>query len=121
MRFINRPYILKGRELETFFQGLRINSNTNKNRFSSEADFREEEFHCISPITKEQFNILYDQCDRVLKYGQHREISKKKLLTFLCKLRQSLTDDFLKFVFDYPSRQTVSLVVVNSYYTYLFI
>ncbi|EZA55665.1 hypothetical protein X777_04307 [Ooceraea biroi] len=69
------------------------------------------------PITREQFQDLYTYCDSVLEPGQnvHRHVSKKHLLTFLCKIRQGLSDDFLRVIFRFDSRQAVSLAITTSF------
>lgn len=110
LRFVNRPYILKGPELNAFLQQLR-NVGLNKTRCLDENNLTDAEFECIAPITKEQFEDLFSFCDPVLLHGKIRKVYKKDLLTFLCKLRQGLSDDFLKVIFDYRSRQTVSTVI----------
>ncbi|KYN19756.1 hypothetical protein ALC57_07909 [Trachymyrmex cornetzi] len=74
-----------------------------------------EDFGCFSPVTKEQFQDLFTYCDRVPCENGYRYVSKKDLLMFLCKLRQGLSDEFLKAIFQYPSRQATSLAVATSY------
>ncbi|KAL3281443.1 hypothetical protein HHI36_004652 [Cryptolaemus montrouzieri] len=46
-------------------------------------------------------------CDPVTSDGErgHRCVNEKDSLTFLCKLRQGLSNDFLKIIFNYSSRQ----------------
>lgn len=110
LRFINKPYIINGQQLHLFLQELR-NVAINSTRFEDEHSFTDEEFHSISPITKEQFLELFTFCDPVPCQRGHRYITKKDLLMFLCKLRQGLTDEFLKLMFQYSSRQAVSLAV----------
>ncbi|GLV33519.1 hypothetical protein CBL_20249 [Carabus blaptoides fortunei] len=75
------------------------------------AKLSDEEFKCIAPITKNQFEELHIYCDSVIHNGKRRYISKKNLLTFLCKMRQGLSDEFWKVIFDYSSRQNVSSVI----------
>lgn len=109
-QFINRPYVLKGREIQMLFEGLR-NAANDKRRFSDEHCFTNDEFSSFSPVTKEQFVELFNYCEAVPCDGGHRYVCKKDLLLFLCKLRQGLSDDFLRVLFEYPTRQAVSLAV----------
>lgn len=108
--FINRPFVIKGQQLQVFLQALRNVAN-NKNHYEDENSFTEDEFKSIAPITKQQFQELYTYCDPVPQEHGIRNVSKKDLLTFLCKLRQGLSDEFLRVLFQYPSRQTVSLAI----------
>lgn len=111
-RFINRPYILKGTELQSFLQAMRMEVIDSVTRtYENEETFTEEQFKAISPITKIDFNELYTYCDPVAVPGGHRYVYKKDLLCFLCKLRQGLSDSFLWVMFSYPSRQAVSLAI----------
>ncbi|KYN12427.1 hypothetical protein ALC57_15394, partial [Trachymyrmex cornetzi] len=71
------------------------------------------EFKSIAPITKEQFRDLFEFCDPVVDDTQIRNITRKDLIAFLCKLRQGLSDEFLRFIFNYPSRQSTSLAIGN--------
>lgn len=110
LRSVNRPYVIKGPQLHAFLQGLRIVA-TNQRRFSDENSLTNTEFESFCPVTKQQFQELFDYCDRVPRPGGFRYISKKDLLMFLCKLRQGLSDDFLKVIFEYPTRQAKSLAI----------
>ncbi|EZA56076.1 hypothetical protein X777_03921 [Ooceraea biroi] len=73
----------------------------------------DDEFECFCPITKVQFRELFAYCDRIPCQGGYRYVSKKDLLTFLCKMRQGLSDDFLKVMFQYPSRQATSMAIAT--------
>ncbi|EZA50292.1 hypothetical protein X777_11303 [Ooceraea biroi] len=73
--------------------------------------FTDEEFKSIAFISKDQFRELYTFCDPVPREGGHRHVSKRDLLLFLCKLRQGLSDEFLKVIFHYSSRQLISLTI----------
>lgn len=64
-------------------------------------------------MTKEQFRELLQYCDPVPEPNGHRYVYEKDLLAFLCKLRQDLCDDFLRVLFNYQSRQAVSLAVAT--------
>lgn len=110
LRFINRPYVLKGPQLEILLQGLRVTVK-NERRFVDENSFTDDEFFQFSPVTKEQFVQLFNYCDEVPCEGGNRYVSKTDLLMFLCKLRQGLSDEFLTIIFKYPSRQATSMAV----------
>lgn len=101
LQFINRPYRLSGIQLQYFLQNLRQSARIDEPDFNDEQNFSEDEFKSLSPITREQFQNLYTYCDPVLEPGQnfHRHVSRKHLLTFLCKIRQGLSDDFLRVIF----------------------
>lgn len=112
LRFVNRPYIIRGPLLQTFLESLRTVAN-NSTRFTDENDFTDEEFRTFFSLTKPQFEDLRTFCDRVPCQGGDRYVSKKDLLLFLCKLRQGLSDEFLSVMFGYPTRQSASLAVTT--------
>lgn len=70
-----------------------------------------DEFKLISPVTKEQFQEMLRFCDPVPVQNDHRYVREKDSLAFLCKLRQGLCDDFFKVIFNYLSKQAVSMAV----------
>lgn len=115
LRFVNRPYKIQGTQLNVFLSAMRneiIYQRTKK--FEDENDFTEDNFQAMSPITKAQFLDLFSFCDPVPVGGNNgtlRYVSKKDLLTFLCKMRQGLSDEILKVIFDYSSRQAVSSII----------
>lgn len=109
LRSINRPRKVDGQEMLAFLNQLKIVCCTKAK--SLDVNLTEEEFKCIAPITKEQFEELFLYCDPVMHYGTLKNISRKNLLTFLCKMKQGLSDDFLKVIFDYGCRQSVSAVI----------
>ena len=46
-------------------------------------------------MTRDQFREMYTYCDPVPEPGgKVRYVKKKNLLTFVCKLRHNLSDDF---------------------------
>lgn len=112
LRFINRPYVIKGPLLQTFLESLRTIAN-NPLRIMDENDFSEEEFETFFSVSKHQFQELLTYCDPVPCQGGYRYISKRDLLLFLCKLRQGLSDDFLSAMFQYPTRQVTSLAIAT--------
>lgn len=117
LRYFDRPIILRGPELRSFLQCLReLAVNGVQKRYENENNFSDDEFEALSPISKEQFNELFTYCERVPVPNHphvHRYVSKKDLLCFLCKLRQGLSDEFLRVVFSYSSRQAVSMMIAT--------
>lgn len=113
LRFVNRPYVIKGPQLLAFLQELRTMNNTEKWKYHDINSFTDEEFKYMCPISKDQFRELYDYCEPVPREGGHDYVSKKDLLVFLCKLKQGLSDNFLKVIFDYSSRQSTSYVIAK--------
>ncbi|XP_071581746.1 uncharacterized protein [Temnothorax nylanderi] len=112
LQSFNRPYILRGEELLHFLQGLRACANKHINaKYNNETDFSDDEFKDLTSLTKAQFNELYEYCDPIPVQGGSRYVQKKHLITFLCKLRQGITDVLLKIIFQYPTRQSVSLAI----------
>jgi len=62
LQSINRPYVIRGKELQIFLQQLR-NMAINQERYENENCFSDNEFQSITPITKEQFCELFTFCD----------------------------------------------------------
>lgn len=112
LRFINRPYVIRGQYLLAFLQGLR-NEALNSTRIIDENSFPDRELECLCPMNKEQFRELFTFCERVPCTNSIRYLDKKDLLMFLCKLRQGLSDEFLTVMFKYSSRQATSIVVAT--------
>ncbi|XP_018401831.1 PREDICTED: uncharacterized protein LOC108778997 [Cyphomyrmex costatus] len=111
LRFINRPYVIRGLYLQAFLQGLR--NVTNQPRKFDENNLSDSEFQCLCPINKQQFAELFTFCDTVPCTGGYRYVHKKDLLMFLCKMRQGLSDEFLRIIFQYPSRRATSMAVAT--------
>lgn len=113
IRFVRRPYKLKGNEISKYLQAMReiINNNKKKRDFSDINDYTEEEFNIVSPVTKLQFNELLQYCDPVEYSGSMRNISRKFLITFLFKMRLGMSDDVLSIIFGFSSREYVSIVI----------
>lgn len=80
----------------------------------NESTLSNEDFRVVTPVTRVQFNEMFALCEPVERNDAgFRYVSRKDLLTFLCKMKQGLSDDFLKVVFSYSSRQAVSLAMSN--------
>lgn len=109
LRFINRPYVIRGQELQMFIQELRKNVLTSS-QYEDE-DFDEEDFKVMTSLTKAQFRDLFLFYDPVPKQGINSYVKKKDLLTFLTKMKQGICDNVLKVIFNYSSRQLVSSVI----------
>lgn len=103
LRSVNRPYIIRGRQLQDFLQALRSVAS-NVRDFSDVHSFEDSDFQCITSLSKDQFQKLFTFCDPVEQAGGSRYVHRKDLITFLCKLRQGLSDDFLKVIFHYSTR-----------------
>lgn len=109
LRFVNRPFVIKGEELSAFLQGLRTAAQTP--RIIDIETITEADFKILAPVSKEQFDDLFSYCGPVNVGNMTRYITKNDLLMFLLKLRQGLSDDFLKVIFQQSSRQAVSLAI----------
>ncbi|KAJ8688486.1 hypothetical protein QAD02_024281 [Eretmocerus hayati] len=112
LRFVNRPLRIAGTVLRPFLDELRDNCTTGT-RYENENNFTEEEFATLSPVTREQFRILFTYCDPIIERDQFLYVTKRHLLTFLCKMRQGVPDDFLASTFGYNSRQRASSVIAT--------
>lgn len=106
----NKACLLSGQEQQLFFNGLR-SAALIKTHLDDIDYLSDEEFQCLFPVTKGQFANLYEFCERVPDGNTYRYVSKKDLMVFLCKMRQGLSDEFLKVLFCYSSRQAVSMAV----------
>lgn len=109
IRYFNKPYIMRGYEMQTFMQAFRNVARTSKSVY--EENLCDEDFTYMTSLSKAQFNDLLSYCDPVEENGFRRKVKRKDLLMFLCKMRQGISDDFLKVIFDYTTRQAVSLAV----------
>lgn len=112
LEFVNRPYRLPGPELNNLLQVMRREARPDEPNFNDENSFTDDEFRCVTSISKAQFDDMYRYCEGNNENENHgRRVHRKDLLTFLCKLRQGLSDEFLKLIFKYSSRQAVSLAI----------
>lgn len=112
LRFIRRSYVIKGTQLMPFLQGLRDAANNHfEYKFNDENSFSDDEFKCLTSLTKEQFRELFTFCALDPELVRQRHATKKHLLTFLCKLRQGLSDEFLTVTFNYSCRQNTSMAI----------
>lgn len=111
LQYLDRLYRLVGRELLEFLNMLRVMAKNDRPDFENENSFSDEEFKSITATTKDQFNEMLTFCDPVVEHNRNRYVYKKDLLMFLCKLKQGLSDDFLKLIFNYKSKQAVSLAI----------
>lgn len=58
LRFINRPYVIRGQELQMFIKELWKNVLTSS-QYEDEEDFDEEDFKVMTSLTKAQFRDSY--------------------------------------------------------------
>lgn len=111
LRYTNKPYVIYGPQLQVFLEQLR-NVAQVRPRLENVDTLTDEEFECLFLINKQQFEDLFTYCEAVPeRHGLQRYISRKDLMIFLCKLRQGLSDEFLKVLFNCSSRQAVSMAV----------
>ncbi|XP_043480300.1 uncharacterized protein LOC122509998 [Leptopilina heterotoma] len=115
LRFINRPYIIRGRELQSLLEALRGEVfNVAQGKFNDEHGLTDQECNVLTSLSKEQFLDLFAYCENAIEVpGGHRYVSKKDLLCFLTKLRQGLSDELLRVMFNYSSRQATSLAIAT--------
>lgn len=115
LRYVNRPIVLKGQEPIMFLQAMRNHAQAPK--IIDENSINDEYFTVISPIIKIQSGDLFLFCQPVpvVIGGSTRlkSVSRFDLLMFLCKLKQGLSDDFLKVMFGYSSKQNVSKTITT--------
>ena len=110
LQYVNRPYVIPGAELQVFLEHLRTAASSVP-RLEDINNLDEDEFYCLFSLNKRQFHELLTYCDRVPEGNFLRYIYEKDLLAFLCKIRQGLSDEFLKVLFNYSSRQATSLAI----------
>ncbi|KAJ8677074.1 hypothetical protein QAD02_012861 [Eretmocerus hayati] len=95
---INRLCVIRGRILELFLQGIQKVAQ-NRNQFQDENCVNDEEFVCLTSVTKPQFEDMFAYCDRVAQQAGFRYVKREDLIMPLCKLRQGLSDEFLTVSF----------------------
>jgi hypothetical protein len=62
-------------------------------------------------LSKENFKLLFNSCGPLIEETRIRNIVKRDLILFLTKMRQEISDDILKVIFEYSSRQAVSMAI----------
>lgn len=102
LRFINRPYIIRGPLLQTFLESICTVAN-NFTRFSDENDSSDEESKTFFSITKSQFYDRMTFCDKVPCQGVYRYDD-----------RQGLSDEFISLIIQYTTRQATIATVRQS-------
>ncbi|XP_043476347.1 uncharacterized protein LOC122507609 [Leptopilina heterotoma] len=112
LRFVNRPYRINRQDFQPFFEGVR-NAAVERVSFIDIDSMSDEDFRACFPVSKDHFEELYNFRVPVPRENGHRYVTRKDLLAFLCKMRQGLPDKFLKVMFNYPSRQSVSLAIAT--------
>ena len=110
---INRTIVIKGNEMQEFLLQLLLVA-INPVRYEDDNCFTDSEIKILTSVTKEQFFELFAYCDPVPRSENDRYfrvVSEIDLLAFLCKLRKGLADEFLQVIFNYSSRQALSLAI----------
>lgn len=106
LQYFNTLYKLNGKELQN---SLNMWEASKADSYSDHTTFSEEDLKTLNSVTREQFQELFTFYDPVsVQTNVHRYVTEKHLLLFL-KLRQRLSDDFLKVIFNYTSRKAVSI------------
>lgn len=111
LQYLNRFYKLTGHELQNFLSKLREVSTEKGSLIISPNKLSDIDFKLCTSVTKQNFQELLNYCDSLVVPLGRRYVHEKDLLAFLCKLRQGLSDDFLKVIFNYNSRQAASLAI----------
>ena len=109
LKIVHRPVHLVGAEVGLFLQNLR--EQALKKEVIEEKHLTNDDFVTVTSLSKSHFLELFTYCDPVPDGDRHRTVKKKDLLTFLRKMRQGLSDEFLRILFGYSTRQAVSLAV----------
>lgn len=107
--FVNRPITVNRDKFNRFLQGVRAVKQPLG--FIDIKSLSDDDFHILIAMTRAQFEDMYSLFVEVSIEGGNRKVSKEDLFMFLTKLRQGLSDDLLKVMFGYSSRQHVSLAV----------
>lgn len=107
---LNRPIVLSGVEVRRFLYTLRDLTIHYRNTSIDSENLSDDDFTYLTTLSKEQFDDLFTYCNPV--FNDHmRNVTKQNLFIFLCKLRHGFTDEFLKILFNYPTRQSVSMII----------
>lgn len=114
-RAILRKVFSSGDKLTAWFNELRvIGKEAIIGNFEDEDSFKPEDFKCLFGITVSTFKVLYSSCKDKWRVGtEMRKISRKELTLFLMKLRQGLSDRFLKSLMNFSSHSQVSMAVAT--------
>ena len=109
----SKRYIyLDSEEIEEWFYELRLQVKENTKGLSAFDELPDEDFKVLTSMTKENFHDILAQCkDGDPVPGEKHKMNSRDLLLFLVKLRQGLSDQFLKVLFGYRTRGNVSIRV----------
>ncbi|KAJ8685806.1 hypothetical protein QAD02_021599 [Eretmocerus hayati] len=107
MSRIDGPYLV------LFLKGMRTVSRK-RERFHDPLNPDDNKFVCLTSLRKDQIEDLFTFCDPVPCWGGHRYVEKLDLIAFLAKLHQGLSDEFLKVLFEYRTRQATSLAMATT-------
>lgn len=109
---LNRPIVLNGTEITRFLTTLRSSAIAYRKKSLDLGSLSEENFRYLTSLTKVQFNDLYAYCDPVAEANNSlRYVSKEALVIFLFKMHHGLSDQLLSILFNYSTRQSISMLV----------
>ena len=108
---MNRPIILSGVEVSRFLTTLRSSALKYRKSSLTPETLTEDNSTYLTSLTKTQFDNLHTYCDPIRDNNQLRTVSKEYLMIFLCKMRNEMSDELLKILFNYNKRQTVSTLI----------
>lgn len=107
-----RNIVMSPKETGEWFKALRTAAVLRAGeKYDSEENFEENDFQTLTKISRENFRDLFMFCDDVVVYDKNRTITKKDLMAFLMKVTQDLSDEVLKALLNFKSRQSVSLSI----------
>lgn len=111
---IRRGVVMEGNDIARWFSALQDGiRNAVKQQFDTEDYFSDIDFKNLTSLTKDQFRTLHGYCAPVNVYGAVRTVTKKDVIAFHMKLRQGLSDEFIKSLMHFSSRQAVSLAITT--------
>ena len=113
LRCLNRPYTLPGIEISRFFNLLREAAVKGRRNYLDPDSLTNEDYTYLTSLSKTQFNNLHESCLPVPEGENFHRITRKSLFIFCCKMRHGLTDDYLKILFNYDSRQGISMLITR--------
>lgn len=109
---IEKSVAISPNEAAQWFKLLRVRVVDNaKTKYQEIEEFDDEDFKTLTSITKDQFLYLFRRINTI--HCDHRTVSRRDLVMFRVKLRQGLSDNFLKVMFSYSSRQSVSMTIAT--------
>ena len=109
---MKRQIVINQNEISQWFSALRlVAKNSSRQKFEEEGNFTDEDFTALTGISKINFQNMYSKLQPLQESTQTRTFNKRDVMLFLTKIRQALSDDFLKVIFEFSSRQAVSMAI----------